>query len=337
MSDASARPLKRLALVTGGHGFLGSHLVPLLLAAGWRVRCLLRPERDVSVFQGSDVEVARGDLRSDAGLAKAVQDVDSVFHVAGRIAAPSPSEFDAVNVAGTARIARAVARFAPGCRRFLLVSSQAAAGPSLDGRPIDESAPPRPVSHYGRSKLRGELALRAALPDNAWTIVRPPAIYGPRDQAILPFFQLGARGFAPGLDGRGRRFNLLHARDVAAGLLAAATAPPAAGRVYFLADADGCSYADLAGVLARVFARRIRKIPLPDVLLDLAGALVDEIAGLAGQVPVFGREKARELKARWWLASAAAAQRDLGWEPRIELDEGFSETARWYEEHGLLG
>lgn len=337
MNPQKKRAKAPLALVTGGHGFLGSHLVELLLAKGWQVRCLLRPERDITAFSGRPVEIARGDLRCADGLEEATQEVDTVFHVAGKIAALSPAEFHAVNEAGTRRLARAVEKSAPDCRRFVLVSSQAAVGPSLDGVPITEARAPRPVSAYGVSKLRGERALAAQLRRVPWTILRPPAIYGPGDEALLPFFQLGARGLAPGLDGRGRRFNLLHARDVAAALFAAAVSPRAAGRAYFLADTQrGYRYRDLARVLESVFKRRMRRLPIPDMVLDLAGALVDEIAALTRVPQVFGRHKARELKVRWWLASPDAARRDLGWEPQIDLTTGFWETAAWYREHGKI-
>jgi nucleoside-diphosphate-sugar epimerase len=329
----------RTALVTGGHGFLGSHLVELLLARGFKVRCLLRPDRSDAVFSGRAVDVARGDLRSSAGLAEAVRGVDLVFHVAGLVTARGPAEFRAVNVEGTRRIAAAVGRVNPLCRRFVYVSSQAAAGPSRDGRPIREEVPPEPLTHYGRSKLEGERTLPRAIGGVAWSVVRPPAIYGPRDEGILPFFQLAALGLAAGLEGpRGRRFNLLHARDVAEGVLAAAEAPAAAGRVYFLADerGRGYGYRDVARSLERAFGRRTRRVPLPDLLVDLAGVLTDEVAWLCGSRPIFGRDKARELKARWWLCSPERAARDLGWHARIPLDDGFAETARWYAEAGKL-
>jgi nucleoside-diphosphate-sugar epimerase len=327
------------ALVTGGHGFLGSHLVDLLLARGFSVRCLLRPDRPASVFAGRPVDIARGDLRRSEGLAAAVEGVDLIFHVAGLVTARGPAEFRAVNVVGTRRLAAAVGRLNPHCRRFVYVSSQAAAGPSRDGRPVREDRPPQPLTHYGRSKLEGERALAEELGEVPWSIVRPPAIYGPRDEGILPFFQLAARGFAAGLEGpRGRRFNLLHARDVAEGTLAAAETAAAAGRTYFLADEHGSGYGypEVARSLERAFGHRTRRVPLPDLLLDLAGVITDEVAWLCGRRSIFGRDKAREIKARWWLCSPERAARDLGWRARIALDDGFAETARWYAEAGKL-
>lgn len=324
------------ALVTGGHGFLGSHLVDLLLERGWSVRCLLRPDRDEAVFEGRPVAVASGDLRSPEGLEAAAEGVDYVFHVAGLIAARGPAHFRAVNVEGTGRLARAVRRAAPGCRRFIYVSSLAAAGPSHDGRPIGEDRAPRPVSHYGRSKLGGELVLPAALGPVPFTIARPPAIYGPRDEGILPFFQLAARGLAAGLEGPGRRFNLLHAEDVAEGLLAAARSDRAAGATYFLADRTGYSYRDVAAAMGRAFGRKLRRIPVPDLLLDLAAVVTDEVAALTGAVPLFGRQKAIELKTRWWICSPARAANELGWRARIPLAEGIEGTARWYEAAGKV-
>lgn len=332
-SPLMTRPNARRALVTGGHGFLGSHLVDLLLERGYLVRCLMKPGRPESLLGGRAVEVARGDLLADEGLGAAVEGADLVFHVAGLIAARSAREFHAVNGLGTARLAAAVAKHAPRCR-LVLVSSQAAAGPSPDGTPVSEDRPPDPLTHYGRSKLAGEQALLASgVPG---TILRPPAIYGPRDRALLPFFRFAARGLAPGLEGRGRRFNLLHARDVARGVLLAAEAEGARGRTYFLSDGQGYGYGDIAASMGRAFGRPARRVPVPDFVLDLAAALGDEAMSLLGRVPVFGRDKARELKARFWLCSPARAVRELGWTPGVALDDGIRETAEWYVRQGLV-
>jgi len=328
------RPNARRVLVTGGHGFLGSHLVDLLLERGYAVRCLLRPGRPEALLGGRPVEVARGDVKAAESLAAAVEGVDLVFHAAGLIAARSPAEFRDVNALGTGRLAAALAARPGGACPLVLVSSQAAIGPSPDGRPVTEERPPHPLTHYGTSKLLGEIALaRAGIP---FTVVRPPAIYGPRDRALLPFFRLAGWGLSPGLEGPGRRFNLLHARDVAEGILLAAEAEGARGRAYFLSDGRGYGYGDVAESMGRAFGLRPRRVPVPDFALDLLAAVADEAAGLLGFAPVFGRDKARELKARWWLCSAARAERELGWRPRIALDDGIRETAEWCVREGLV-
>ena len=323
-------------LVTGGHGFVGSHLVDRLLGQGVRVRCLLRPSRSAEVFEGKPVEVARGDLRDREGLADAVRGVSRVYHIAGLIAARGPRHFDSVNREGTRRLAEAVALAAPECRRFVYVSSQAAAGPSRDGVPLDESAPPQPVTHYGRSKLGGEQVLAPALGAVPWTIVRPPAVYGPRDYGILPFFQLAAHGLAADLDGPGRRFNMIHVRDLAEGIQVAGAASTSVGRTYFLTDPKPCSYRDVGAALAAAFGRKLRRLPVPDVIVDLAAVAVDEVAGLTGKPQIFGRQKAIELKSRYWLCSPARARADLGWSVSLGLEEGMAETAHWYREAGWL-
>jgi nucleoside-diphosphate-sugar epimerase len=148
---------------------------------------------------------------------------------------------------------------------------------------------------------------------------------------------LAARGFAPGLEGPGRRFTLLHAQDVVKGILLAAEAEGAGGRIYFLSDGSGYGYGDVARSMGRAFRKEPRRIPVPDFLLDLAAALSDEAMGLLGRTPVFGRDKAKELKARWWLCSAARAERELGWRPGFALDDGIRETADWYLRTGLVG
>ncbi len=330
--------IKKTALVTGGHGFLGSHLVDLLLEKGFSVRCLVRPDREGDLFPDKDVQVVSGDLRHTKGLEDAVSGVDYVFHSAGLVAASGPSAYRAVNIDGTRRIATAVRAAAPECRRFVYVSSQAAAGPSRDGTAITENVDPHPITHYGRSKLRGEQVLPRALEGGPpFTILRPPAIYGPRDEALLPFFQAAARGFVPLPDGPDPRiFNLLHARDVAAGLLAGAISPAAEGGTYFLSDAVGTTYNNLAQALEEAFGSQLRKFRITNLLLDFAAIAADELSSLTGRISIFGRQKAREIKSRWWLCSSAAADRDLGWAPRIGLTEGVAETADWYRAAGLL-
>ncbi len=179
------------AFVTGGTGFVGAHLVDALRARGDRVTCLVRSPAKAQALGWTDVRTVRGDLDDSRALAEGCADADVVYHVAGRIAARSLDEFLAANRDGTRRVQEA-AEGSPKRPRLVLVSSAAAGGPNPRGAPIDESAPARPVTDYGRSKLAAEeLVRRCRTP---WSIVRPPVVYGERDTETLKLFRLARFG-----------------------------------------------------------------------------------------------------------------------------------------------
>ena len=167
-----------MILITGGTGFIGSHLVEAVCARGEPLRCLIR--RDSSKRHPfalpAEAEIVFGDLVSGEGLSDALEGVGTVIHLAGVTKALSTSEFYSGNAGATENLARAVAGRAV---RFVYVSSLAAIGPSTDGTPVSEDAEPHPITHYGRSKLEGERIARALVPDAV--IVRPAVVYGPRD------------------------------------------------------------------------------------------------------------------------------------------------------------
>ncbi|MGH7539078.1 MAG: NAD-dependent epimerase/dehydratase family protein, partial [Gemmatimonadales bacterium] len=153
--------------VTGGTGFVGAHLVDALHTHGDAVTCLVRsPAKARALRWPAGVATVEGDLNDRAALTAGCADADVIYHLAGRISAPSRNAFFAANLDGTARVLQAAALRPP--RRFVYVSSLAAAGPTLPGRPIDETRPAAPVTDYGRSKLAAEaLVQRAPFP---WTI-----------------------------------------------------------------------------------------------------------------------------------------------------------------------
>lgn len=276
--------------------------------------------------------VVEGDLEDERALALLVEGQDVVFHVAGQVAARDRGEFARTNRDGAARIARAVKR--AGAGRLVLVSSLAATGPSRPGVPVDESSGPGPVTEYGRSKRAGEDAALAA--GVALTIVRPPAVYGPRDRAFLPLFQAARRGMVPLLgDGR-QQLTLVHARDLARALLAAATSARTLGRTYHAGNASPLSQRELVQSIARAVGRQVRCVPLP-------GALVRPVLGLAGlasralgRAPLLDADKCHELLAPGWACSSEALRRDVGWRAEIPLAEGLAETAASYRALGWL-
>lgn len=331
----------RVVLVTGASGFVGSHLVEHLLALGDRARVLVRASSVRRHLAPLGVEEAVADLsdgspQGEAALARAAEGCAVVFHVAGVVRARDPREYEEVNAAGAERIARAAA--AAGAPRFLLVSSQAAAGPGGPDRPRREEDPESPVTAYGRSKLAGERRVLDVARGSglAAVIVRPPAVYGPRDRAFLTLFRLVARGVLPLYPGsRTQEVSLVHARDLARGIALAAERGPA-GRAYYLTDGARHTSAQIGEAIARALGKRPLRLEVP-MPLATAAALGSELYGrLTGRATTLTRERLRQWTARRWSVSDERARREIGYVPEVDLESGMRETAAWYREAGWI-
>jgi nucleoside-diphosphate-sugar epimerase len=315
---------------------VGSHLVERLAAQGAQVRCLSRrpgvPER----LRHLPVEMALGDLETGQGLADALRGVQEVWHLGALTRSRSPRQMMRVNHEATVALARhARAAGLPG--RFVFCSSLAAVGPSPGGEPLGESAPLRPVTTYGRSKRAAELGLEDLGPELAWVIVRPPAVYGPRDKDFLALFQAARRGVLPLLGSPERRLSLVHVEDLVEGMLAVGRARGALHRPWFVSADPPVRQRELADALAQAVGRSPRRLSLPASAARLLGSL----SGLAGQLtagpPLLTRERVAEVGEGHWVCSGAGVSQVAGWRARIDLATGFEQTAAWYRTQGLLG
>lgn len=336
MGDAD--PDRGLALVTGASGFVGSHLVAALAGAGWRVRALVRPRSERRWLDGiPGVACAVGDVTEPATLPAALDGATRVDHCAGVTTARRRRDFFRVNTGGTRHLLEACLRRRGTPPRVVLVSSQAAAGPTPDGAPLDETAPCRPITAYGASKAAAEQVARTFGDRIPLTIVRPPSVYGPRDRATLDFFKLVVGGLVPRRGRPDPRLALVHVRDLVDGIVRAGTVPDAVGRTYFLANPEPVRWTPLfEGIRAALGSPRVRPIPFQRGTLWLA-ALVQELIAMArGRVPPLTRERLAEFLAPAWVCSSAAAARDLGWRATIPVAEGLRETVAWYRAEGWL-
>ncbi len=319
-----------LALVTGGQGFIGSHLCERLLACGHRVRVLARPASSLANLEGLAFETVRGDL-TQGDLAPALAGVGWVFHLAGALEGFREADLMRVNRDGTRRLLAACRARAPEAR-FMLVSSLAAAGPS-GARPRTEADPPRPLTWYGRSKLAAEQEVLASGLNSV--ILRPPVVFGPRDRDVLACFRLAQRGLLP-VPGNGRRrYSLLYAPDLADGLLRAAETPCPSGAVFQLTGPDR-TWAEFNRAIAAALGRPARLVPLPEAALRLCGHGADLWARLRGRPGIFSSQKVLEMLAAGWVASPDKAARELGWTAPTPLDRALAATAAWYRNHGWL-
>ena len=299
---------------------------------GDRVRALVRPGTRTEALTTLGCELVPGTLEDEDALFRLVEGGATVYHVAGRTAARSRGEFLRANRDGAACLARAAAR--AGVRRLVLVSSLAVTGPSSPGRPVDESSGPAPVTEYGRSKRAGEEAVRAS--GVPFTVVRPPAVYGPRDRAFLTLFRAAARGLLL-LPGDGSQpLTLVHARDLAGALVAAGEAEATLGRTYHAGHPVPVTQRALAEAVAQAVGRRVRILPLPAWLVRPLLGGSGAFSRLLGRAPLLDGDKANELLAAGWVCSSEALRRDAGWQAAIPLQAGLAETAAWYRDCGWL-
>jgi nucleoside-diphosphate-sugar epimerase len=323
-----------MTLVTGGTGFIGTHLLERLAAQGERVRALVRRSGVTHRFpraMPAGVETVYGDLASGAGLAEALYGSDTVIHLAGVTKALRPEDYYTGNVRTTRQLAQAMAGRGI---RLVHVSSLAAIGPATPGAPLAEDAEAHPLTHYGKSKLDAERVVRDLAPDAV--IVRPPVVYGPRDTDVLQLLKSISKGLVLEMAGGERWFSAIYVKDLVEGLLAAAAAPRAAGRAYFLAHAKPVSWRQLGASAARIMARTPRVVTVPFAVARAVGACGELWARLSGKPGIISREKIAEARCMAWTCDTGRAARELGFVAPTSLDEGLAATLAWYKEAGWL-
>lgn len=293
--------------LTGATGFVGGAALNLLLAHGHRVRALTR--RDQPPRDG--VTWIAGTLDDHDALATLVHGVDAVLHIAG-VVKGDEAAFARGNVDGTRHLL-AVAE-AAGVRRFVHVSSLAAREPAL--------------SRYGQSKATAETLVAASPLD--WTIVRPPAVYGPGDLDQLDVFRLARHGLAllppPG------RMSAIMVDDLAR-LLVALVEEGGQPVVYEADDGHPLTHRDYARAIGRAVGRRVVALPLPGAVLRL-GARLDRL--LRGERARLTLDRAGYLAHSDWTVSPARRPPPELWRPRIALDQGMAAAVAWYRAQGLL-
>lgn len=317
--------------VTGVTGFVGSHLLDALRRGQVPRRVLVRSRTRLPSGSLSNEEVIEGSLENEAALRSLVRDAGWVVHVAGLVRAARASDFNRANAAGTARLLEAMEALAPRAR-LVFVSSLAAAGPSAapTGRAPDD--PPAPVSAYGRSKLQGEHYVRTW--GGAWVILRPPAIYGPRDRDVWQFFRLAARGVVP-LPAGERWVTVAHVTDVVRAILAAGHR--GTQQVLHLGEPSPYRLDELIAVLARAGGLAKPRMPaVPGALLRAAGLVGNALQRLGVHGVAMTSDKAMELLARHWTAVTAPSLTTLGLAGCVRFEHGARSTWMWYRQHGWL-
>lgn len=330
------------ALVTGATGLVGMHLVQRLQRDGWKVRALVRDAARAGLLSRADVTLATGDVLEPTGFAVAARKCDVVFHTAAVITPRGGWEaFRRPNVEGTKN---AIAAAASAKARLVHVSSVAVYGASdrysTDGRLTDESAPPGNIpadSFYARSKRESEdLVFEAQRSGALWaTAVRPCVVYGPYDRQFVPrLARVLRRGFAPVIAGGHTIVPLVHAANVADGMVRAAATDVADGKAYNLANDFPLSVADFFRYAAEGMDASIRIVSVPMLAARIAVGTFQRIVPLVvGDRFNSVTSASLDFIARDNPFSSELARRELGWDPPIHPEQGVVDAFRWWAAH----
>lgn len=315
--------------VTGGTGFVGSHLIDTLHAAGIKPRILVRNPARARWISGETERVVPGSMEDTASLEHLVDGVGLVFHLAGALRAPSEAEFIKGNAGGTGRLIEAIQRKNPNAR-LVYCSSQAALGPSEDPEGLGTEAEPHPISSYGRSKAAAETLVRRS--DLSWSIVRPPAIFGPRDRDVFEFFKMAERGFVLWPAGE-RLLSVACVDDVLRSLLAIAC-QWTPGRIHHVVPYAPIRMEDLLRLIGQGSGRPCRYLGIPPGLLQVAGWGGSALRLLGLRNIPLSRDKVREILAKHWVLKSEAISPEIP--GGRSLAENIALSWDWYRQISRL-
>ena len=300
------------------------------------MRCLVRYSRpDLGWVSKLPIEIVRGSYYSIDSLKPALKDVDYVLHIAGVTKAKKPGDYHDGNVLATKNLLEAAVDN-PRLKKFTLISSLAAAGPSLDGTPLREDSPGTPITTYGVSKLEAETVCHLYANKIPIVILRPPAVYGPRDSDILQIFQWVNKGIEPVFGTHHKQLSLIYGPDLARAIVDATLSDRTTGETYFVSDPKIYTLSETLEAAARILGRRTVRVRFPSFLLYSMAGISELLMAFASSPATLNVEKARDLLQHYWVCDPGKFHEHTGFQTQVTLEEGLRTTIEWYKESGWL-
>jgi nucleoside-diphosphate-sugar epimerase len=321
-------------LLTGASGFVGSHILDSLQAHGIVATILLRPSSDKTFLNLSGVEIRNGSITQRASLLAALDGISHVIHCAGCTRARRYSEFYEINQIGTRNVVEAVNACEGRVQRLIHISSLAVTGPATVSSPAIEESPLCPISEYGKSKLAGEMEVRERCRAD-FVILRPPAVYGPRDKGFLSMFEAVRYHLLP-QPNKKQSLSLVFVKDLAETVARCLEVPATSRQTYFVASAETVTARQMAEEIATQMNRWTVPCPLPAALLWPICLAQEVWSRLSGKPALLNLQKFAELRAPGWVCAPSKLKRELGLECRTALKEGIIQTLGWYQANKWL-
>lgn len=325
-------------LVTGATGFIGSHVADLLLDKDYTVRCTIRKSSNVRWLKDKPFEQAEANFNDIDSLVQATKDVDLIVHSAGVVAAKNYDGYLAGNRDATANLLKAAQINGLDLKRFVHISSQTVAGPakSLD-EPFTEDMTPRPITKYAKSKLAAEQEVLSYKEIFPVTIVRPPAVFGPRDTAIFQMFQVAQKGLGTLIGFNRKHLNLIYSSDLARGIVDSMESEKSIGETYFIASEEIYDWNQIINAIKKAMDKKFFvKIRIPHSVVYTIAGISEFFGRFSKTAPVFNIDKGRDFVQNYWICSVDKAKRELNFKQEVGLEKGIELAINWYKANGWL-
>lgn len=322
--------MKDRVLITGASGFVGYHLVEEALRNNLEVYAAVRKSSQIDHLKDLNINYIYADFSNQSSLTKALEDnqINYIIHAAGVTKARSQSEYELINAKYTLNLANAALEAKTELKKFVFISSLAAVGPlvSINGI-ITEANEPHPVTAYGRSKLLAEQQLQQLKGLN-YTILRPTAVYGPRDKDIFIFFKQVVKGIEPYIGNTAQKLSFIYVTDLAKASVKALFSGQ--NKAYNLSDGNFYNRYELGDITKRVLKLKALKFHLPVNFVKVIAVIAEKVSSLSNKASALNVEKLNELTAVNWNCDIEQAKYDMGFRPEYDLNAGLTETLTWY-------
>ncbi len=328
--------MNQTAIITGGTGFIGSHLVDFLLEKKWNVFCIVRPNSNLQWLKEKPVTLVETDLSNTDALTPIFANCDYVFHLAGVLFARSEKDFLKGNLEYTARLLKIIIASNTKLKRFLFLGTLASVGPSPNGDLLDETTPLNPLTWYGISKAETEKLILSYNDRLPITIVRAPVVYGPRDYALFELFKASKAGFNLIPGHKNKFISIIYIQDLIKGLYKVVISENTINQIYFLSANDIYPQYRLGEIIIRKMGKNPKNILIPWTIMQFAAMVSELIGKLLNKKVILNRQKLIEIKQNYWVCDNAKAKRDFGFESEWTLEEGIEETLKWYKDNRWL-
>jgi len=327
---------RKIAVVTGGNGFVGSHLVDLLLEENFIVKCIVRESSNLKWLNGKNVEIFKSGLYGKENLKKILFNTNFLFHVAGVVKSKNEEGYYKGNVEPTENLLSVLSEVNPGIEKVVIVSSQTACGPSLDGKPCNEKTTPHPITTYGRSKLEEENVAKNYMNKLNITITRAPAVYGQRDTEIYLVFRTYKNGLMTLVGFNKKLVSIIHVKDLVKGIYLAGISENSAGETYFISSEHYYDWITISNAIKKAMGKKALILRIPHFLIYTVAAVAQFFAIFSSKAATFNLEKARDFVQQYWICDISKAKKDLGFTQEISLEDGMKQTIDWYKSQKWL-